>query len=129
MVYWWKQRRKRCRFCIRLRRQVRRRKGAWDMAYRPRCSWRHRLAGRARNRILRRCLAAALVLECFAGAGLLACRLFEASVVRVEDGEAVDWFIPKEETEEGVYEVFGIQFRFEDGEVRIYHSREEIKSH
>lgn len=100
------------------------------MAYHPRCSWRHRLAGRARNRVFRRCLAAALVLECFAGAGrLLACRLFEEPVVRVEDGEAVDWFIPKEEPGEGVYEVFGIQFRFEEGEVRIYHSREEIKSH
>ena len=100
------------------------------MAYRPRCVWRHRLDSRARNRVLRRCLAAVLMLECTVGAGqLFFSQIHEFPVVRREEGETVDWFVPKEKAREGVYEVFGIQFRLEDGEVRIYHSREEIKSH
>lgn len=100
------------------------------MAYRPRCVWRHRLAGRARKLVLRRFLAAVLICECLVGAGRLFFGRFpEIPVVRREAGETVDWFIPKGEDREGLYEVYGIQFRLEDGEVRIYHSREEIKSH
>lgn len=102
--------------------------GAGNMAYRPRCFWRHRLAGRARNLVLRRFLSAVLICECLVGAGrLFSDRIPEAFAVR--RGETVDWFVPKEDAGEGIYEVFGIQFRFEDGEVRIYHSREEIKRH
>lgn len=71
-----------------------------------------------------------LIVECFAGAGrLISDRIHEEGVVIREEGRTVDWFVPKEDAKEGVYEAFGIQFRFEDGEVRIYHSREEIKRH
>lgn len=104
--------------------------GAWDMGYRPRCGWRHRLAGRARNQVLRKCLAAALILEGSFGAGqLFFGHLREIPVIRLEEGEALEWFIPKEGENERFHEVFGIQFRFEDGEVRIYRTREEIRSH
>ena len=72
-----------------------------------------------------------LIVECFAGAGrLISDRIIhEGGIFRREEGGTVDWFVPKEDAKEGVYEAFGIQFRFEDGEVRIYHSREEIKRH
>lgn len=100
------------------------------MAYRPRCRWRQRLAGRDGNRTLRRCLAAVLILECTVVAGqLFSDRIPGIIVARREEDRTVDWFIPEEEDREGLYEVFGIQFRLEDGEVRVYHSREEIKSH
>lgn len=100
------------------------------MGYHPRCRWRRRLSYRTPDRILRRCLTVVLILECLVGAGqLFAAHFPEAFVIRVEEGQQIDWFVPGEDSKKGVYEVFGIQFRFKDGEVRLYRSREEIKSH
>lgn len=100
------------------------------MQYCPRCGWRRRLAHGISDMALRKCLAAILVLECFVG--VLQCsgnRLAQIPVIRVEESGAVEWFVPGNEEQAGVYEVFGIQFRFEDGEIRAYRSRQEIKRH
>lgn len=104
--------------------------GVWDMAYRPRCRWRHRLGRDAGSGALRKFLAAALVLECAFGASqLLFGRLFKIPIVWVEEENHVEWFVPGTGEREGVYEVFGVQFRLEDGEIRFYRSSEEIISH
>lgn len=100
------------------------------MQYRPRCGWRRRLTRRCSNMALRKCLAAVLVLECFVGVlQLTGNRLIPIPVVRVEERGAVEWFVPGEEEQAGMQEVFGIQFRLEDGELRVYRSRQEIKRH
>lgn len=98
--------------------------------YRPRCAWRHRLAHRAGRPVLRKCLAAVLILECsFGAARFFSRQLKELPFIRVEKDGGVEWFVPGDGGQEGLHEVFGIQFRLEDGEIRIYRSRQEIKSH
>lgn len=99
------------------------------MQYRPRCSWRRRLARRTSNLVLRRCLTAVLVLECAVGAARFGERITQIPVIRAEESGNVEWFVPGEGDQAGYYDVFGIQFRLEDGEIHFYRSRQEIKSH
>lgn len=100
------------------------------MQYRPRCGWRHRLVRRTTDLVLRKCLMGVLVLECVIGAAqMFGNRIPGIPVVRMEESGNVEWFLPGEEDQPGTYEVFGIQFRLEDGEIRFYRSRQEIKSH
>lgn len=95
--------------------------------YRPRCGWRRRLSGRASSPALRRCLTAVLILECVVGVSQ---HLWQRiPVIQVEERGDVTWFVPEEGEEAGIYEMFGIQFRLKDGEVRVYRTRQEIKSH
>lgn len=100
------------------------------MQYSPRCAWRRHLVGRVSNLVLRRCLTAILVLECAVGVTqMLGDRISGSPLIRVEESGHVTWFAPGEGEQTGIYEVFGIQFRLEDGEIRFYRSRQEIKSH
>lgn len=100
------------------------------MQYRPRCVWRRRLARQASKHIIRRYLAAVLVLECVVvTAQILGFSMSGFSLVRTEESGGVEWFVPGTEDQTGIQEVFGIQFRLEDGEIQFYRSRREIKSH
>lgn len=100
------------------------------MQYRPRCVWRHRLVRQASKHTVRRYLAAVLVLECvIVTAQILGVSMPGLSLVRTEKTDGVEWFVPGAEDQTGIYEVFGIRFRLEDGEVQFYRSRKEIKSH
>lgn len=100
------------------------------MRYRRRFEWRHHLAEPGHGRILKKCLMAALILECSYGIHLMVPALpAGVPIIRRQDNITVEWFVPArgQRTEEN--EVYGIRLDWRAGELRFYRRSGQIKSH